>query len=223
VAYDSCDSNLINMLEDDTKDIHKYVAAEIFQKPQEQITKAERQLGKKSGHGANYAMGVATFIEQCINDDIILNKKEAENVLESYHRLFPGIRRWHQRIRSDVRRSRFLSNPLGRQRYFYGRLGDDLFREAYAFRPQSTIPDIANSLMLFLWGQREKGKVDFNLLLQVHDSLLFEVWPKHLDKLANLCLNLEWHPEIKMPAGNLIIPVDCETGTTWGDMETWRA
>jgi len=222
VAYDACDDNLINMLEDDSKDIHKYVAAEIFQKPQDQITKQERQLGKKSGHGANYAMGVSTFIEQCIGDDIILNKKEATNVLESYHRLFPGIRRWHQRIRSEVRNARFLSNPFGRERYFYGRIGDDLFREAYAFRPQSSIPDITNSLMLKLWEARNNNDLDFNLLLQVHDSLLFEVWPKHLDKLGSMCLDTKWwHPIINMPAGQLIIPTDCETGTLWGEMKSW--
>ena len=224
VAYDSCDKNLIDMLEDDTKDIHKYVAAEIFQKPESEIEKVERQLGKKSGHGANYSMGVSTFIEQCIADDIILNKKEAENVLESYHRLFPGIRRWHETIRKEIRQTRFLSNPLGRQRYFYGRIGDDLFREAYAFRPQSTIPDITNSLMLYLWDQRRLGKVDFNLLLQVHDSLLFEVWPKHLDQLGSMCLNTKaWHPKITLPAGDLVIPTDCEYGQYWGEMKAWTS
>jgi len=229
VAYDSCDNNLIDMLEDDTKDIHSYVAAEIFNCTPEDIIretkagdKVKRSLGKKSGHGANYAMGVPTFIEQCIGDDIILTKKEAENVLESYHRLFPGIRRWHQRIRGEVRQTRKLHNPVGWERYFYGRLGDDLFREAYAFRPQSTIPYITNALMLYLWDQRETGRIEFNLLLQVHDSLLFEVEPKYVDQLGEICLNTNsWHPEVILPAGKLVIPTDCETGQYWGEMKPW--
>lgn len=223
VAYDAADSNLINMLEDSTKDIHKYVAAEIFHKAEKDITKGERQLGKKSGHGANYSMKEGTFIESCLQEmDLVLTKTEATNVLEAYHRLFPGIRLWHERIRQEVRRSRMLKNPLGRERYFYGRMGDDLFREAYAYRPQSTIPDVTNHLMLHLLDERKRGKLKFELLLQVHDSVLLDCAEEDFEAIAEVCLDTDsWHPEIILSAGKLIIPTEVERGKNWGNLKVW--
>lgn len=213
VAYDSCESTLIEMLHDGG-DIHKYVAAEIYGKPQEEVTKGERQLGKKSGHGANYSMGPATFQDTCLKEmNLVLSKKEAQNALDAYFRAFPKIREWQQTIRLEVQRKRFLSNPLGRQRYFYGRMDDNLLREAYAYRPQSTIPDITNCLMLGLLGQRRNRKVSFDLHLQKHDSLLFAVREEDLDPIVRFANRPElWHPEITLPAGRLTIPVSCETG-----------
>jgi DNA polymerase I-like protein with 3'-5' exonuclease and polymerase domains len=200
VAYACADYDLITMLEDPAKDIHKYVAAEIFQKPESEITFDERQLGKKSGHGANYDMGPDTFAESCLKEmDKVLSKKEAKNVLESYHRLFPGIRRGHAEIRAELRINRRLTNPLGRERYFYGRLDQNTFREAYAFSPQSTIPDITNCLLFRLHDERNASNLNFKLLLQVHDSLLLLVRPEDEEGVCTFASRTElWHPEIRI-------------------------
>lgn len=223
VAYDCCDNALITMLEDPAQDVHKFVASEIFKKPIDEITKQERQLGKKSGHGANYSMGVTTFIDSCLREmDLVLTKKEGTNVLESYHRLFPGIRRGHESTRREVRRNRKLTNPFKRERYFFGRLGDDLFRESYAYRPQSSIPEITNCLIRRLVEERGRGRFHFELILQIHDSVLMLVDTNMVDEVAEFCLNTSlWHPEVILPAGRLIIPTDCEVGKIWGNKETW--
>lgn len=223
VAYDSGDETLLRMLHAGS-DIHKFVAAEIFQIPEEQITKQQRQLGKKSGHGANYSMKEGTFIDSCLLEmDMVLSKKEATNVLESYHRLFPGIRLWHNRIRSEVAGRRMLQTPLGRQRYFYGRVGDDMFREAYAYRPQSTVPDVMNHLILYLSKVRAERNLNFGLLLQVHDSVLLECRTEDVSEIAEICFDYEsWQPQLILPAGKLTIPVDVQTGQTWGGMSEWH-
>ena len=227
VAYDSADLNLIRTLEDPNQDIHKNVAMEILStlgKPQSEYSKFWRQLGKKSGHGANYSMKEATFIDSCIQEmDIVLSKTEATGILESYHKLFPGIRRWHANLRNELAQKRMLTNPLGRQRQFFGRLDDDTFREAYAYRPQSTIPDVTNHLMLHLCALRERGLIDFGLLLQCHDSLLLEIEPKYLADLYEICSDTsQWHPEIILAGGRLVIPTECEVGEVWGEVKKYE-
>lgn len=221
VAYDCADLGLITMLEDTTKDIHRYVAAEIFGIPEAQVTHQQRQLGKKSGHGANYSMQAGTFIDSCIQEmDLVLSKSEAEKVLEAYHKLFPGIRLGHARLRRELAQTRKLRTPLGRERYFYGRLDDNTFREAYAYRPQSTIPDIVNHLILHLCGKREAGELDFRLLLQCHDSLLLECREELVSTIASACARTEdWHPKIILAGGQLIIPTECKQGKVWGNCE----
>lgn len=220
VAYDSCEETLLGMLER-KEDIHRYVAAEIYGIPMAEVTHAQRQLGKKSGHGANYSMGVATFQDSCLKEmDLVLDRKMASNVLESYHRLFPGIRRWHTRIRSEVYAKRRLENPLGRVRYFYGRCDDNTYREAYAYRPQSSVPEYVNHLMLHLVDMRTEGTIDMWLHMQCHDSILLSCSAANVDKIAAFAHKLEkWQPKMVLPAGLLRIPVDIKWGRNLGRLD----
>lgn len=222
VAYDAVEETLLGMLERG-EDIHKYVAAEIYQKPMADVTHAERQLGKKSGHGANYSMGVATFQDSCLKEmDLVLDRRMASRVLESYHKLFPGIRKWHGQIRNTVYRERCLTNPCGRVRYFYGRCDDNTYREAYAYRPQSTVPDIVNHLMLALIAERSAGRTDFALHMQCHDSIYLSCQTALVDSICRFAHDLNnWHPDIILPAGRLRIPVESKSGRNLGAMTKW--
>lgn len=228
VAYDSADLNLIRTLEDPTRDIHWEVACEILRTLGKDVpTKKDkfwRQLGKKSGHGANYNMQWATFVDTCLAElDVVLPKKDAEVILGAYHTLFPGIRKWHWRLREGVCQQRVLRTPLGRERLFYGRMDDSTFREAYAYRPQSTIPDITNHLMLHLMAQREQGALDFVLLLQCHDSLLLELPESAVALVAQECLATErWHPKIELAGGTLVIPTEVKTARNWGLLKDYE-
>jgi len=222
VAYDACEETLLGMLER-KEDIHRYVAAEIYNKPMADITHNERQLGKKSGHGANYSMGANTFMDSCLKEmDLILTKQMALRTLESYHKLFPGIRRWHAQIRNTLYRERKLTNPLGRVRYFYGRPSDDTYREGYAYRPQSYVPDCTNFMMNYLRSKRTEGAIDFWLHCQVHDSLILSCKRIEVDKIMALVRQYEvWQPNCVLAAGKLIIPVDGKSGRCLGEMEKY--
>lgn len=215
VAYDACEETLLGMLER-KEDIHRYVAAEIYQKPMCDVTHDERQLGKKAGHGANYSMGVSTFQDSCLKEmDLVLDRQMATRVLESYHKLFSGLRRWHAKIRDTVYRERRLTNPFGRCRYFYGRTDDNTYREAYAYRPQSTVPDIANHLLLSL----DAEFPDAWQHLQTHDSVLLSCKASEVSRIAKFAFGGTWHPKLVLPAGELRIPVSGKWGRCLGSME----
>lgn len=232
VAYDTADTNLIAALEDPARDIHSEVAMQIVQTlgidvsgvSKEEFKQKWRQLGKKSGHGANYAMQEGTFIENVLKEmDLVLSKKEATAILEAYHNLFPGIRRGHRNIEKTLWNERKLSNPFGRERYFYGRLDSSTFREAYAYRPQSSIPDVTNSLMLALWAARSAGKLSFWFHAQVHDSIVVSALASDIDPIAEFMLDFKvWQKEIKLAGGSLLIPTDVEVGQSIGKLKTWK-
>ncbi len=214
VAWDGPVPRLMQFLTEG-RDVHKYVAGRIFNKPETDITDKERQLGKKSGHAANYMVGPNTFADACLTEmDLVLNQAEANRILESYHSSFPEIRSCYQKkVIDEVRSTKSLTTPLGRQRQFYDRIGDSLFREACAYKPQSTIPDIINHLMLFLYGKAP-------LLLQMHDSLLFEVPNADVSALIREMRKInEWYPKITLAGGDLVIPIDIEQGDNWGELE----
>lgn len=219
VAYESPEPKLMEMLARG-EDVHAYVAGAIYNKHPSMVSKPERQLGKKSGHSANYGVGPRTFVEACLVEmNLVLQEREAARIIQTYFQVFPGIRQRQANIRKLIFEKRELITPIGRKRYFYGRPNDATFREAYAYCPQSTIPDITNHLMLRLWEEREYLGIE-QFLLQVHDSLLLQVDPDRVQDVAAFCRDLStWHPKISLPGGDLLIPVDVEVGDRWGSME----
>ena len=176
VAYLANDPAMIKAFEDGV-DIHSLIASMILRKPITSITKLERQLGKKVGHASNYGMGVMRMIQVCWEElGLKLNKAEAKKLQNQYFDAFPRIQHWQLGIQNALGRTRTLVTPLGRSRYFFERWGDELFKEAYAFQPQSTIVDILNLGLIAL------SEAGFDLLLQVHDSVNLNI-----ADLINIC------------------------------------
>lgn len=215
VAWDAPEPTLMQMFNDGA-DIHRFVASqpELFNCSMDKVTKEQRQLGKKTGHAANYGMRGATLSAQCLKEmNLVVPPAQADRMLEGYHRTFPGIRRWQSQIRDTVMRDRKMTTPFGRERYFYDRPGDELFREAYAYRPPSIVVDVINSLIKHMYGH-------VRLLLQVHDSALFEVRDTHLgEALDRIRDQHAWNPILKLSGGELRIPIEIKRGNNWGRME----
>lgn len=215
VAWDGPEPTLMQMFKDGA-DIHRFVASqpELFNCPAASVTKQQRQLGKKTGHAANYGMKGPTLSTQCLKEmDLVVPAFKADRMLSGYHRTFPGIARWQKRITEEVMRNRYLTTPMGRMRQFYERPGDDLNREAYAYRPQSTVADVINCLILHMRGHAK-------LLLQIHDSALFQVRVAQLKgMLARVCDQDAWNPRLTLPGGELRIPIEIKIGRNWSKME----
>lgn len=221
VAYVSADPKLIQMLEDG-EDVHKHVAMNILSalgKPPEEYSKKWRNLAKPVGHGGNYLMKAGTLKENIFKSmEISLPKKEAEAMLEAYHAEFPHIRYWQKSVKKELWEKRRLRAPSGWERYFYGRPDDSMWREGIAWVPQHTIPWVTNHLMFHLLEQRRGKKLDFELIAQVHDSLILLVPDARLEDVARSCFEIKkWHPEIDLPGGKLWIPVEAETGKSLAD------
>lgn len=228
VAYDSADGTLIHMLESGA-DVHTHVGRAIVTQmgrdpdaiPKDEFKSTWRQLGKKAGHGLNYAMKATTFVETVFNElDLVITKKDAEVITKAYYGLFPGIPRWHAWIRNELYNKRKLTAPSGWERYFYGRPGDDMHKEAYAWRPQHTIPWITNNLMLHLCELRKHGELTFDLLVQVHDSLILLAPDIAVNATVKACHRLsDWHPRVTLPGGEMVIPVETKVGKVMSELK----
>jgi DNA polymerase len=186
VAYVAPEPRMIKAFEDydagTGPDVHRITSSFVFEKPPEEISDeegssnlgsgehSERDWGKRANHGLNYDLGYRAFA--LIYE---LLEKQARMIVYKYHKVYPGVRRWHKKIQARLGQNRTLVNLLGRKRLFLDRWGDSLFKEAYSFIPQSTVADMINR-----WGMlRLYGASDFvgrsQLLLQVHDSVLYQI------------------------------------------------
>lgn len=227
VAYDSADKTLIDMLESGA-DVHSHVGNAILRQmgkdpsliPRDEFKSTWRQLGKKAGHGLNYGMKAGVFVETVFNElDIVISKKDAELITQAYMGLFPGIPRWHAWIKNELYTKRKLTAPTGWERYFYSR-HEDALKEALAWRPQTTIPFITNQLMLYLIEQRKQGSLKFRLHYQCHDSLVMSAPEGEAESLMRACHRLdEWHPEIVLSGGRMVIPIESKWGKCMADLK----
>ena len=98
---------------------------------------------------------------------------------------------------------------------FFGRWGDDLFRQAIAYVPQSTVGDLLNMGLV----RAHRNLPDrWTLILQVHDSVLMQV-PKDTDPM-HLYKFIHHYFEIPLTihGKKFIIPVDIKVGSSWGKM-----
>jgi uracil-DNA glycosylase family 4 len=145
VAYLAEAQGLIELFEDPTRDLHRENASRLFNKPVSQITDEERYLAKRIIHASNYGMETDKFV-RVVNEDyestgFRTDYHSARKLLEKYFMIYPEIKsNFWARVEQELRDQKMmLVNPIGRKRIFYGRFDDKLVRDAYSWKPQSTV------------------------------------------------------------------------------------
>lgn len=221
VAYIAPEYNMIEAFEEGV-DIHAQTARLIFQVEDVEQLAPEigdglhtfRAWGKRANHGLNYGLGYRKF--SLINE---LPEREGQNIVERYHTIYPGVRQFHAWVQYEIGRTRTLTNCKmdiePRVRKFLGRYGEDLFREAYNFIPQSTVADLINHRGLLFVYERQDLFEHVELLNQIHDSIVFQIpikvgWEYHATVLQTICDNLQ--RPIEWKGREFSIPADVEMG-----------
>jgi DNA polymerase I-like protein with 3'-5' exonuclease and polymerase domains len=121
---------------------------------------------------------------------------------------------WKRWIRDELKATRTLITPLGRKREFRGRLNDDTFRAAYAFRPQSTVGELLQIAIQRIYSECSFAQV----LLNVHDEVVTQILPPDRDRAIRDIRRIMEIP-IDVKGRELIIPCDFKVGPSWGEME----
>jgi DNA polymerase I len=210
VAYLANEERLIRVFESGG-DIHRKNASNIFRVKEEEVTNAQRETAKRVVHASNYGMGPRTFATTAG-----ISEGEAKRLLNLYFATYPRIRVWHMSIRDTLQSTRELTTPFGRRRTFFNKWNDSLLKEGLAFIPQSTVADMVNQALI------QMDREGFELLLQVHDSIVFQCTPKELDeKVARARVLMERPVEIN---GKILrIPMDVKVGENWEEMKKYCA
>ena len=73
------------------EDVYKIMASQIYNKPEEEITKNERFVGKSVILGSGYGMGWKKFQAQLAGFGVDIDGPEATNIIAIYRRTYPAI------------------------------------------------------------------------------------------------------------------------------------
>ena len=220
VAYEAEEVRMIKVFEDG-EDIHQ-LSADILPpsfvprgNEYEGIENPRRLFAKKHVHAFNYGEGRNMFAHRAEID-----VTTAKAIRDQYFNRFPSIKAWHLSIQSQLNKCRTMTTALGRRRTFFGLWGESLFREAYAYKPQSTVGDLNNLALVRFNDMRDKCE-GAEALLTTHDELVVQCYAKDV---ANTVAKLReaFRIPVNIKGRTLLIPVEIKTGPNWEDLKKWE-
>ena len=207
LAHLSEDPGLIGAFERD-EDVHARTAATIFNIPIESVGPRERRIAKMINFGLSYGMTGYGLAQRTG-----LSRSEAEKFIKNYFENYPGVRAYMERVVREAEEKRYLETLLGRRRYFV-ELSSQTKREAINFPVQGTAADIMKLAMLRVYERIQSGEIRADMLLQIHDELIFEADAEAAERAAQLI------KQTMESAFSLRVPLKVEThiGANWGEI-----
>ncbi len=207
LAHLSDDRGLREAFERD-EDVHARTAATVFNLPIESVGSRERRIAKMINFGLSYGMTGYGLAQRTG-----ISRTEAERFITSYFEKYPGVRVYMERVVREADEKGYLETLLGRRRYFT-ELSSQARREAINFPVQATAADIMKLAMLRVYEGIKAHEIKADMLLQIHDELIFEADAEHAEHAAQIIKKtMEEAFQLRVP-----LKVDTHVGANWGEI-----
>jgi len=228
MAHMADDPNLKKAFEQGL-DIHVATAAKIFKTSVEEVTEQQRTVGKTMNFATLYGQGPHALSRQ-----LGVSFEEARIYIAEYFEQFPKIREWMNKTLEFGYENGYVETLWGRRRYMPELKASNRMlrsageRAAINHPVQGTAADMIKKAMVEIEGEltMHNGQLTnkkqnsplsiFNcqLILQVHDELLFECDPKFIKEIAKMVKDkMENALKLSVP-----VVVDLKVGPNWGEM-----
>jgi len=187
------------------EDLHYQNARDIYQLPGPP-TKHQRQMAKHGVHATNFVSSPYNMAKKL---DMTIH--QADSFQKRWFFLHPAIKKWHDRVQSDLMSTRMIFNAFGYRKVFFDRI-DRILPEAIAWVPQSTTVNVIDKGL----NKIDELLPEAIMLLQVHDSLVGQ-FKNHL--YPTIRKEIHDHMLITVPYDDpLVIGVDITCSRkSWGN------
>ncbi|MGD9393778.1 MAG: DNA polymerase I [Dehalococcoidia bacterium] len=215
LAHLSQDESLTSAFRHD-EDIHTATAAQVFGVEPSKVTAEMRRVAKTVNFGVIYGMS-----EYGLEQATGLSREEAAQFINAYFAKYPGVKKYLESTKEEARNTGYVQTILGRRRAIpeinaqNRQVREAAERMAINMPVQGTSADIIKVAMINLEREIEKNSLKSQMLLQVHDELIFEVPSAELKEMKAIV------PELMTSAIELSVPLKAavKTGPNWGEME----
>ncbi|KAB2824891.1 DNA polymerase I [Aliivibrio finisterrensis] len=197
------------------KDIHSATAAEVKGVSIEEVTSEDRRRAKAINFGLIYGMSAFGLAKQ-----IGISRGEAQDYMNVYFERYPGVMQYMEETRLLATEQGYVETLYGRRLHLPEINARNGMRRKAAERAainapmQGTAADIIKKAMILVdnWIEAE-GNGRVNLLMQVHDELVFEVQEDALDEITNKVKALmESAVELDVP-----LVAEADAGNNWDE------
>ncbi len=211
MAHFSQDQNMIDAFNQGL-DIHSATAAIMFDCDVNDVSPNQRYQAKAVNFGIIY--GISPF---GLSKNINCSVSDAKLMIDNYFLQFPNIQVFINQTVADARKNEFVTTAFGRvrplpninsqnrsQRQFEERAAVNTFL-------QGTAAEILKMAMIRIDSQLRSLSLPANMIIQVHDELVFDVSQSHKDDLAHLVTSeMESVVDYRIP-----LTVDLSFGENW--------
>ena len=195
-------------------DVHKATAALIFGVAAEEVTAEMRRTAKTINFGVMYGMSAFR-----LSNELGIPRGQAQNFIEKYFATYAGISQFKEATISQAEEKGYVETIMGRRRYIPAINSRNKLEKSGAERIavntpiQGSAADIVKKAMLDVTALLKKEGCSAQLLLQVHDELIFECPKSEAEAAAALIRQgMESVVELRVP-----LKVSVEIGPRWGD------
>ncbi len=215
---DIADIPVLKQAFQDGIDIHAMTASEMFGVPVKGMPSEIRRRAKAINFGIIY--GISAF---GLANQLSIPREEAGAYIKKYFERFPGIRAYMDATRDFCREHGFVETLFGRKCHYPDIKASNpsirAFNERAAInaRLQGTAADIIRRAMARMEAALSAKKLSAQMLLQVHDELIFEVPDDEV--AATLPVVQQVMQDAPFPAVLLSVPlqVDARAAVNWDE------
>ena len=193
-------------------DIHRATAAEVFDLEPMFVTDEQRRRAKAINFGLIYGMSAFGLARQ-----LGIERAEAAAYIDRYFERYPGVRHYMDSTRAMAHEKGYVETVFGRRltlpdiRARQVPIRQAAERAAINAPMQGTAADIIKRAMLKVQKALATTNLGCNLLLQVHDELVFEVRDQDLDGVRQIVrIEMEAAAELAVP-----LIVEIGSGESW--------
>ncbi|PLX41797.1 MAG: DNA polymerase I [Deltaproteobacteria bacterium] len=211
VAHMSADPTLLELFASG-RDIHSETAARLFDVGPLGVTSEMRRQAKTVNFGIIYGISPFGLARQ-----LGVPQQEAKRMIDTYFKRFPGVRSLTERFVEEGSSLGYSLTLFGRRRPLRElasrNRNEREFGKRMAFNSpiQGTAADIIKRAMLDAVAAMDNADLDAELILQVHDELVFEVRDEALEEARALLVEaMESAAELRVP-----LLVEAGDGKDW--------
>ena len=191
-------------------DIHSSTASQIFKVPIGEVDASLRRKAKAINFGIIY--GISAF---GLSRNLKISRSEAQEFIDNYFRQFPEIRDYMGVTVETAKKCGFVTTLFNRKIYLpnigtKGPAGGFAERAAINAPIQGSASDIIKRAMIKIHEFLKNSNLDADLLLQVHDELIFESNNDIIDVIQNKATEIM--EQATLPYLDLDVPLKVEGG-----------
>ena len=206
------------------EDIHTAMAALMLGKNSEDVTEQERQECKTRTFLILYGGGAGKLAR-----DLKISQRRAQQLINQYFEAFSGLKVYIDKVHKEVEANREVETLFGFKRRFRqpghwnSPDGWRIKRQSFNTLVQNAAACVTYCSMIWLHARMKEAGLRSLMFLQVHDSILIDVYPGEREQVAALVReSMENAREITKTYGaDITVPLHCDiqVGPSWGDVK----
>lgn len=189
-------------------DIHTATAARVYGVPLDQVSAEQRRAAKTVNFSIIYGAGASNLSQQ-----LGIKRTEAKELIDNYFKQYGGLRHYMTGIVEIARKQGYVETMLGRRRFLRdinsanGMMRSMSERVAVNTPIQGSAADLIKVAMINIREALRAGGFKSQMILQVHDELVFDVRKDELERLKPIIFD-----KMTTALPNLKVPILVEIG-----------